>query len=116
MRPAVNVGENQPPVLTLAPPKEIGELSRNNRLTRAGLMHRYHAFLIGELQTLSFALYGSRDAAFKYCPIDEAVDQRCVTIKAGGRLDPFFDQRKLDARARAVLKSLKIDVERAEVR
>jgi hypothetical protein len=88
--------------------KHVGALQRGRLLTRAGLLHRYQAFLIQELETLSWNLYGSRDYAMQYRPNDHAVSKRCN----GTSKHPFFDESKLPARARSVLKSLRIDTAR----
>jgi hypothetical protein len=107
------------------PTKKIGALSKGRKLTRAGLMHRYHAFLIGELNTLGIAFYGCRDYPERMVPMDDAVNARTRAGFKNGKPDekqdrrkhyPFFDESKLTARARSVLKSLKIDVEKAERR
>lgn len=99
----------------LRPMKRVGALQRGRKLTRAGLLHRYQCFLIQELETLSWNLYGSRDYALQYRFVDRAVDQRCSGSYGKGskrRSYPFFDESKLSARARGVLKSLRIDTER----
>lgn len=88
------------------PTKKIAALKKGKRLTRAGLLHRYHAFLIGELSTLGVAFYGSRDYPKTMVPVDDAVNARV----RGGRFQPFFNESKLPDRARSVLKSLKIDI------
>lgn len=92
----------------LRPTKRVGALQRGRLLTRAGLLHRYQAFLIQELETLSWNLYGSRDYAMQYRPSDHAVSKRCN----GTSSHPFFDESKLTTRARSVLKSLRIDATR----
>ncbi|MEH2476215.1 hypothetical protein V1281_002615 [Nitrobacteraceae bacterium AZCC 2161] len=94
----------------LVPKKRVGALRRGRKLTVAGLHVRYQSFLIQELETLSVNLYGSRDYAKQFRIEDDAVNLRCQ-----GRSKtryPFFDESKLTTRARAVLKSLKIDTER----
>jgi hypothetical protein len=102
--------------------KRVGPLQRGRKLTRAGLLHRYHAFLIGEIQTLSLNLYGSRDYAMRMQPLDDAVQDRVAGAFRDGKYNPkarrypFFDESKLTVRARSVLKSLKIDTERSERR
>lgn len=95
---------------TFAPTKRVGALHRGRKLTRAGLLHRYHAFLAQELQTVSWNLYGDRDYASHYVPYDAAVDARC----GGKDRDPFFDESRLTTRARAVLGKLKIDTVNAD--
>ena len=92
----------------LRPTKCVGALNRGRKLTRAGLLHRYHAFLIEELNTVGSELYGSRDYPKYYQPFDDAVNKRCRN--STGK-HPFFDPRKLPYRASTVLKSLKIDTE-----
>lgn len=88
------------------PTKKIAALKKGRRLTRAGLLYRYHAFLIGELSTLGVAFYGSRDYPKTMVPVDDAVNARM----RGGKFQPFFNEGKLADRARSVLKSLKIDI------
>lgn len=102
-----------------APNKYPGKLARGRKLTRAGLLFRYHAFLMGELRMLSWNMYGSRDYAFFFEPVDLAVTQQTSQsfrkgkyVQSGRKTDPFFDESKLTNRARAVLKSLKIDTEK----
>jgi hypothetical protein len=105
------------------PQKRVGDLRRGRKLTRAGLLLRYHAFLIGELQTVSWNLYGSRNYAQHMIPIDHEVTKRTSELFHNGKplpyrrrrqSYPFFDESKLTHRARAVLKSLKINTEKAE--
>ncbi|MGM5033502.1 hypothetical protein [Tardiphaga sp. 803_E3_N1_3] len=107
------------------PTKRIGALSRGKKLTRSGLLLRYHAFLVGELKTLGIAFYGTRDYPQFMIPIDHAVNVRTSVGFKNGKYDPrqngrkhypFFDESKLPARALSVLKSLKIDTELAETR
>lgn len=90
--------------------KHLGALKRGNKLTRAGLLYRYQSFLIHELLTLSLEMYGEERYALHYVMQDDAVNVRCRGPKRW--VHPFFDQNKLSARARSVLKSLKIDTER----
>jgi hypothetical protein len=94
----------------LTPKKHVGALKRGNKLTQAGLLLRYQSFLIHELLTLSLEMYGEQDYALRYVMQDDAVNDRCRGPKRW--VHPFFDQNKLSARARSVLKSLKIDTER----
>lgn len=98
--------------------KPVDKFHRDGKLTRAGLLHRYHAFLIGELQTLSWNLYGDRDYAMSSIPIDHEVTRWTSSyFKDGqprenmrcGTNFPFFDESKLTTRARAVLSSLNIN-------
>jgi hypothetical protein len=105
------------------PTKRVGNLNRGSKLTRAGLLHRYHAFLIGELKTLSWNLYGSHDYALSMTPMDHEVIRRTkedfrngkpLPYRSGRKQYPFFDESKLTARARSVLKSLKIDTEKVD--
>jgi hypothetical protein len=91
----------------LAPKKRVGALRRGRKLTVAGLHVRYQSFLIQELETLSVNLYGSRDYAKQFRIEDDAVNLRCVGNSKTQY--PFFDESKLTARARSVLKSLKIE-------
>ncbi|HEY0802868.1 MAG TPA: hypothetical protein VGD54_18675 [Steroidobacteraceae bacterium] len=56
-------------------------------------------------------LYGERDYAKHIVMFDDAVGDRC---RSGGY--SIFDERKLTARARAVLGSLEIDTELADTR
>jgi hypothetical protein len=91
----------------------VGALQRGKKLTRTGLLTRYQSFLVQELQTVSWNLYGERDYAKHYVFYDAAVGARCNS--ATGH-DPFFDERKLTDRALSVLNSLNIDTELADVR
>jgi hypothetical protein len=108
-----------------SPTKQVGPLQRGKKLTRAGLLHRYHAFLVGELSTLGIAFYGCRDYALKMIPIEDAVTVRTNDGFKDGKYDPnwsgrktspFFSESKLTDRARSVLKSLKIDIKTADPR
>ncbi|OSI68890.1 hypothetical protein [Bradyrhizobium canariense] len=100
------------------PPKSPGTSRRGSKLTRAGLLLRYQAFLVGELETLSWYLYGDRNYALNLRINDQAVNVRCASGYVNGeyrhharrKACPFFDKRKLPSRARAVLASLSIDV------
>jgi len=90
----------------LRPTKRVGALQRGRKLTRAGLLHRYHSFLFQELETIGVNLYGNRDYPLRTVSFDDAVNLRCKSPRYS-----LFDEAKLPARARAVLKSLKIDTE-----
>jgi hypothetical protein len=90
----------------LYPKKKTGALQRRGKLTRFGLLHRYQAFLIQELETIGWHVYGERDYPMTYRPSDHAVNARCNSPKHS---NPFFDGSKLPDRARKVLKSLQID-------
>lgn len=101
----------------IAPAKIAAPLTKGSKLTRAGLLRRYQSFLIGELETVSWNLYGERDFGFQWHFRDDAVDKQCRKGKRkGGYAYPFFNEAKLPARARAVLKSLRIDAVKAEAR
>ncbi len=91
--------------------KPFRQLARGRKLTRSGLLNRYQAFLIKELETLSWFMYGSRDYAKGFSIEDDAVNARCRGQNGKGHRYPFFDEHKLPSRARSVLKSLKIDSE-----
>jgi hypothetical protein len=93
----------------LYPKKKTGALQRGGKLTRFGLLHRYQAFLIQELETIGWHVYGERDYPMMYRPNDSAVNVRCNSLQG---FEPFFESRKLPDRARKVLKSLRIDTER----
>ena len=88
------------------PTKRVPALWRGRKLTRAGQLFRYHAFLVNELMTVSWELYGSRDYASRMIPMDGYV-QRAVGPRRG--FAPFHDPRTLRRRAVAVMRSLKID-------
>jgi hypothetical protein len=94
----------------LRPKKKVGALSRGRKLTRAGLLTRYQSFLVQELETVSYHLYGVRDYGKQIVMYDDAVSDGMRD--KSGRVYPFFNEPKLPARAKAVLKSLKIDTER----
>jgi hypothetical protein len=99
----------------LRPKKETGPLYRGRKLTRHGLVHRYHAFLIQELETIGWHVYGERDYPMMSRPYDDAVNVRCKTPNARGSYPKFFSPEKLTDRARSVLKSLKIDTKQFDV-
>ncbi|MDB5652932.1 MAG: hypothetical protein JWQ94_545 [Tardiphaga sp.] len=90
----------------IPPNKKIGATSRGRRLTTAGLLIRYQNFLVQELETLSWKLYGDSHYAQQFRIDDEAVNKRCKRFG-----DALFDEETLSDRARSVLKSLKIDAE-----
>jgi hypothetical protein len=92
----------------IVPKKRVGHLQRGRKLTRAGLLTRYQSFLVQELETVSWNLYGERDYAKHTIFFDSAVRDRCTSANDRG---PFFNERNLPDRARAVLGSLKIDTE-----
>jgi hypothetical protein len=96
----------------LSPKKKTGPLCRGRKLTRHGLVSRYQAFLIKELETIGWHVYGERDYPMTSRPSDDAVNDRCRTPNSRGRFPVFFNPEKLTARAKSVLKSLKIDTER----
>jgi hypothetical protein len=95
------------------PQKRVGALRKGNKLTRTGMLYRYQSFLIKELETLSWFLYGSRDYAKCFSAEDDAVNERCRGRNSKGHRYRFFNEHTLPARARTVLKSLKIDIETA---
>jgi hypothetical protein len=78
------------------------------KATAPGLLFRYQSFLVQELETVSWHLYGERDYAKHTIFFDRAVGSRC---KSADHYYTFFDEQNLPTRARAVLKSLKIDTE-----
>jgi hypothetical protein len=92
----------------ITPKKNVGAFEHDGKLTREGLLARYQSFLVQELQTVSWNLYGERDFAKQFVCFDHAVQQRCNSTDHDG---PFFDEGTLPDRARAVLNSLKIDAE-----
>jgi hypothetical protein len=95
----------------IVPTKRVGPLERGGKLTRAGLLTRYQSFLVQELETVSWNLYGARDFAKDVIFADHEVSSRCMTGNY-----PLFDESKLTVRAHAVLKSLKIDSRNALIR
>ncbi|MET4293720.1 hypothetical protein [Bradyrhizobium sp. LB5.2] len=99
----------------LQPKKKVGALRRGRRLTQFGLIHRYQAFLLQELQTIGWHVYGERDYPLRYRPEDGAVSKRCATPDSRGRHPIFHNPQKLTARARSVLCALKVDTQNAEV-
>lgn len=95
----------------IIPKKPVGALQEGNKLTRAGLLARYQSFLVQELETVSWHLYGERDYA-KHCAMfDDEVNARCRSPDY-----PLFDESTLPERARAVLASLEIDTETVDAR
>lgn len=96
----------------IEPKKYPGKPQRGRKLTRAGLLLRYQSFLVQELETLSWNLYGESRYAFRYRISDDKVDAVCRRPYARRRKSyPFFDESKLTTRARGVLGSLEIDTE-----
>jgi hypothetical protein len=87
--------------------KHVPALTRGRKLTRAGVLHRYHSFLVQELRLLSRSFYGDEKYAWHMVHCDRAVDVRCRGPKGG------FDEGKLPQRARAVLGALKINTTEA---
>jgi hypothetical protein len=92
----------------IKPQKNPNKLERGNRLTRAGLLLRYHSFLLEEIYTISSDLFGDRDYLLQYHPYDDAVRGQ---LRKGKH--PFFNPNTLTKRARSVLGSLKIDTAKA---
>ncbi|MEZ2146374.1 hypothetical protein AAE026_29375 [Bradyrhizobium sp. DN5] len=88
--------------------KRVGALRHGRKLTRAGLLTRYQSFLVQELETVSWHLYGERDLAKQQVFYDRAVGTQCNSTE---RYYPLFDESKLPARAKSVLGSLEIDTE-----
>jgi len=86
----------------IVPKKRVGPTQRGSKLTRAGLMMRYQSFLVQELETVSWNLYGDRDYAKHTIFFDSAVRTRCKPIE---RHYPFFDESCLADRARCARKS-----------
>src|SRR5258708_18365280 len=74
----------------LRPKKKTGALQRGRLLTRFGLIHRYQAFLIQELETIGWHIYGERDYPMGHRPIDDAVNKRCSTPNGRGQYPVFF--------------------------
>jgi len=102
-------------VAPIKPTKAMGALIRGGKLTKAGMLFRYQSFLIQELMTLSNSLYGHPRYALNYVFSDDEVTKRCSPSSRKSRSKhPFFDEIELPTRARAVLKSLKIDCERPD--
>jgi hypothetical protein len=97
----------------LSPKKRTGKLRRGNKLTAFGLIYRYQAFLIQELETIGWHVYGERDYPMMSRHYDDAVNARCRLSSGRGAYPIFFNPKSLPARARSVLKSLKIDTENA---
>lgn len=90
------------------PKKRVAKASKGRRLTRTGILQRYQSFLMEELFTLSYELYGDPQYALQYVSFDDAVRKALKTGKRK-RSDVFLDSGSLTSRARSVLKSLKID-------
>ncbi|MGY4505248.1 hypothetical protein ACVWYH_009205 [Bradyrhizobium sp. GM24.11] len=97
----------------ITPKKQPGAFHRDDgKLTPNGLLARYQSFLVQELETVSWNLYGERDFAKHFIFFDRAVQERCTSADHVG---PFFDENSLPDRARAVLGSLQIDTAAAVV-
>lgn len=103
MRIAENLTDVTKPVM---PAKMPGKWTRGHRLTKVGLLHRYCSFLLEELNTISYALYGERDYLTLMHFYDDAVRGK---LRDRRRRHPFFDPSRMTERATRVLKSLKID-------
>lgn len=98
------------------PKKYPGKLARGRKLTRAGLLFRYQSFLIEEIHTLSYEMYGDPRYALQFITFDDAVHKALKQSYRGRRAFPFLDPRTLRGRADTVLKSLKVDRVNADVR
>lgn len=96
-------------VAPIRPAKHPGMLKRGQRLTRAGLLHRYVNLMMSEIQTISWHLYGKRDYLFQFSMHSASVEVRVRRRSARGHRYPFNDESGLAERARKVLKSLNID-------
>lgn len=106
-RLAANLVEITKPII---PKKMPGKFMVGNWLTKVGLLHRYHSFLLEELYTIGWHVYGSRDFLLHWYPYDDVVKPK-LRDKRGRH--PFFDPAHMTERATRVLKSLKIDVVKA---
>lgn len=95
------------------PTKVVGALHRGTRLTRSGLLHRYHAFLVNELLSVGLELYGNHRYPLTSIPFEDPVQDVCAKRTGRGKSYPFHDQSKLTDRARAVFKKLGIDASSA---
>ncbi|SFL93440.1 hypothetical protein SAMN03159423_4499 [Bradyrhizobium sp. NFR13] len=95
------------------PTKVVGALQRGTRLTRSGLLHRYHAFLVNELLSVGLELYGNHKYPLTSIPFEDPVQDVCARRTGRGKSYPFHDQSKLTDRARAVFKKLGIDASSA---
>ena len=100
----------------LQPKKKVGALRRGRKLTQFGLIHRYQAFLVQELQTIGWHVYGERDYPLRMVFSDDAVNKRCRAPDARGHFPIFFNPKTLPARAHGVLRALKIDSVKAAER
>lgn len=85
------------------PTKPMPALTRGKKLTRAGLLLRYHSFLANELASVSLELYGDRDYGTFYTPLDSFV-QRALHGRG-----PIHQQSKLPARAKKIFKAIGIN-------
>lgn len=90
----------------IVPKKQPKPMSKGRALTRAGLLSRYQSFLVQELETVSWNLYGERDFAKFTIVFDDAVSAKC---RGKSRRYAFFDESKLTGRAKTVLGALKIN-------
>lgn len=91
----------------IIPKKMPGKFTRGNRLTKAGLLHRYHSFLLEELYTIGWHVYGDRDFLLHWYPYDDVVESKLRDKRCR---HPFFDPARMMDRAASVLKPLKIDI------
>lgn len=83
---------------------------------RAGRLVRYHSFLVNELMTVSWELYGSPDYAMHMIPLDGFVQSAVGgrSYKRGRTSEPFHNVATLPARAATVLKAVKVNTTQAE--
>jgi hypothetical protein len=92
----------------IRPKKTQGAATKGRKLTRAGLLSRYHSFLLEEIYTIGWHVYGERDYLLQFSPYDGAVECR---LRAKDGRHPFFDPAKLTDRATKVLRSVRVDAE-----
>jgi hypothetical protein len=58
----------------ITPKKRVGAFHRDGKLTREGLLAKYQSYLVQELATVSWNLYGERDYAKHTIFFDRAVN------------------------------------------
>jgi hypothetical protein len=92
------------------PQKKFGAVeTKAGKLTKTGLLFRYHAFLAHELTNLSIELYGCASYAFQMIPMDGYVQRR---IDPPGW--PRGLGKHLPKRAAKVMGSLRIDTKHGD--
>jgi hypothetical protein len=91
--------------------KKCGPLAKGGKVTRDGLLQRYHSFLALELQMLGHEMYGNGRYAFSYIPMDGHV-QRTIWKATDW---PGHLGRDLARRAKTAMSAVGIDTVTADI-